>query len=194
MDKLLTRRWSRVGILTAAAVAFGGMTMGTSYAADDATVFIVQGLPGKTLDIEVDGKTVAENVKTAGVTDAIKVKAGSRKITFNDGGDTVAESTFSVKAKSSTDLVVHLPAAADEDPVVTVFRNDLDRVAEEQGLAGGRAHRVGPARRHPGQRRRAVREHRQRRVVEADGSRCDVQGGHRADRRDRSRSSSARSA
>ena len=132
MDNVLTRRWSRVGVVAAAAVAFGGLTMGTSHAADDATIFVVQGLPGKTLEIEVDGKTVAENVKTAGVTDAIKVKAGSRKITFNDGGDTVAESTFSVKAKSSTDIVVHLPASSDEDPVVTVFRNDVASVAKSK--------------------------------------------------------------
>jgi hypothetical protein len=132
MESVLTRRWSRIGVLAAATVAFGGLTMGTSYAADEATIFVVQGIPGQNLDVEVDGKSVADSVKTAAVAGPFTVKAGSRKITFSDGGDIVAESTFSVKAKSSTDLVVHLPAAAEEDPVVTVFRNDLDSVPKNK--------------------------------------------------------------
>ena len=78
-----------MGVVAAAALAFGGLTMSTSYAADDATIYVVQGLPGQNLDVAVDGKTVAENVKTAAVAGPFTVKAGSRKITFSDGGDTV---------------------------------------------------------------------------------------------------------
>jgi hypothetical protein len=128
MEKTLLRRWSRVAVLTAGALALGGLTMGTSHAADDATVYVVQGLPGQNLDVEIDGETVAENVRPAAVAGPFKVNAGSQTIAFSDGGDAVAESKFSVKANSSTDIVVHLPAASDEDPVVTVYRNDLDTV------------------------------------------------------------------
>ncbi len=132
MNIALTRKWSRVGVLVAAGVAFAGLSMGTSHAADEATIYVVQGIPGQNLDVEVDGETVAENVKTAAVAGPFTIDAGSTKITFSDGGETVAESTFSVKAKSSTDIVVHLPAAADEDPVVTVFPNDLDSVPKNK--------------------------------------------------------------
>ena len=118
--------------MAAATLAFGGLTMSTSYAADDASIYVVQGIPGQNLDVEVDGDTLAEDVKTAAVAGPFTVDAGSHEITFSDGSDTVAESTFSVKAKSSTDIVVHLPAAADEDPVVTVFRNDLTSVPKSK--------------------------------------------------------------
>ena len=55
MNSTLTRRWSRVGVVAAATLAFGGLTMSTSYAADDASIYVVQGIPGQNLDVEVDG-------------------------------------------------------------------------------------------------------------------------------------------
>ena len=67
MKSTLTRRWSRVGVVAAATLAFGGLTMSTSYAADDASIYVVQGIPGQNLDVEVDGDTLAEDVKTAAV-------------------------------------------------------------------------------------------------------------------------------
>ena len=65
--------------------------MGTSYAADEAKMYVVQGLPGQNLDVAVDGKSVADGVKTAAVAGPFKVKAGSRKVTFSDDGDVVLE-------------------------------------------------------------------------------------------------------
>ena len=44
-----------------------------SYAANDTEVYIVQGLPGKDLDVTIDGKSVAEDVKTATVAGPFKV-------------------------------------------------------------------------------------------------------------------------
>jgi hypothetical protein len=121
-------RLTRLALLAAGALAFAGLTMGPSYAADDAKIFIVQGLPATSLDVAVDGKSVAKNVKTAAVAGPFTVKAGSRKVTFSDGGKVVLERMFSVKAKSSWDVVVHLPASSSGDPVVTVFKNDLSAV------------------------------------------------------------------
>ena len=42
------------------------------------------------------------------------------------------ERTFSVKAKSSWDVVVHLPEASADKPAVTVFRNDLAPVPRDK--------------------------------------------------------------
>ena len=39
--------------------------MSPSYAANDTEIYIVQGLPGKNLDVAIDGESVAEDVKTA---------------------------------------------------------------------------------------------------------------------------------
>jgi hypothetical protein len=123
-------RWSKVALVSAGVVAIAGLTVGPSYAADDAKVYFVQGLPGDSLDIAVDGKSVADGVKTAPVVGPFKVKAGSRKVTFSDNGKVVLERMFSVKANSSWDVVVHLPASSSAKPVVTVFKNDLSTVPE----------------------------------------------------------------
>jgi hypothetical protein len=63
----LAGRWSFVGLFLCGALAFAGLIAGPSYAADTATIYIVQGLPGKTLDVSVDGDPVAKGVKTAEV-------------------------------------------------------------------------------------------------------------------------------
>ena len=114
--------------MSAGVVGIAGLTVGPSYAADDAKVYIVQGLPGDSLDVAVDGDTVAKNVKTAAVVGPFKVKAGSRKVTFSDNGKVVLERMITVKPDSSWDVVVHLPASSSAKPVVTVFKNDLSAV------------------------------------------------------------------
>ena len=114
--------------MSAGVVAVAGLTVGPSYAADDAKVYIVQGLPGDSLDVAVDGDTVAKNVKTAAVVGPFKVKAGNRKVTFSDDGKVVLERMITVKPDSSWDVVVHLPASSSAKPVVTVFKNDLSAV------------------------------------------------------------------
>lgn len=121
---------ARIALLAAGTVTLAGLTVGPSYAADDAKIYVVQGLPGKNLDVAVDGKTVATNVKTAAVAGPFEVKSGSRKVTFKDGNTVVLERVFSVKPKSSWDVVVHLPAAPSTKPAVTVFRNDLSPVPQ----------------------------------------------------------------
>lgn len=133
-------------MLAAGTLLLVGITGGPGYAADDAEVYVVQGLPGRTLDIAVDGKTVATEVKTAAVVGPFDVDGGSRKVTFRDGNDVVLERMFSVKAKSSWDVVVHLPAEADFDPAVTVFRNDLSAVPKgKAGLTVAHTAAVPPA-------------------------------------------------
>ncbi len=121
-------RSAKIALVAAGVVAMAGLTVGPSYAADDAEVYVVQGLPGKSLDVSVDGKSVAKGVKTAAVAGPFKIKAGSRKVTFKSDGKVVLERMFSVKAKSSWDVVVHLPASSGAKPVVTVFKNDLSSV------------------------------------------------------------------
>jgi hypothetical protein len=118
-------RWSLVGLAVSCALAFAGLIAGPSFAADSASIYIVQGLPGITLNVSVDGDSVAKGVKTAEVEGPFNVATGRRKVTFTSDGKVVVERTFSVKAKSSWDAVVHLPAQTSGEPLVTVFKNDL---------------------------------------------------------------------
>jgi Domain of unknown function (DUF4397) len=121
-------RWSLVGLLVSGSLAFAGVVAAPSFAADSASIYIVQGLPGRTLDVSIDGDSVAKGVKTAEVAGPFEIAAGRREVSFTSDGKVVLERTFSVKAKSSWDVVVHLPAQTSGEPLITVFKNDLSAV------------------------------------------------------------------
>jgi hypothetical protein len=106
----------------------GAMISPSHAAADDTEIFIVQGLPGKNLDVAIDGESVAEDVKTAAVAGPFKVEPGSRMVTFSENGTTVVENTFSIKEGSKTDVVAHLPASSSDAPLVTVYKYDAVKV------------------------------------------------------------------
>ena len=127
-------RWSKLALLTAAVLALAGITISPSYAANDTEVYIVQGLPGKNLDIEIDGNSVATGVKTAAVAGPFKVKPGHRMVTFSENGTTVLENSFSIKEGSKADIVAHLPASSSGDPLVTVYKYDEVKVPNSKAL------------------------------------------------------------
>jgi hypothetical protein len=118
----------------AGAVTLGVTALGAppSSAADDATVYLVQGLPGETLTVAVDGKTVVENQKSGAISDPIKVASGKRRVTVSSAGSTIVDQTVSIGASWSADVVVHLPADPSGDPLLTTYRNDLSAVPEEK--------------------------------------------------------------
>jgi hypothetical protein len=126
-------RWSKLALLAGGVLALAGLTISPSYAANDTEIYIVQGLPGKNLDVAVDGESVAEGVKTASVAGPFSVNPGSRMVTFSENGTTVLENTFSIKEGSKADVVAHLPASSSGDPLVTVY--DYDAVEVPKGKA-----------------------------------------------------------
>lgn len=123
-------RWSKLALLAGGVLGLAGLTITPSYAANDTEIYIVQGLPGKNLDVAVDGESVAEDVKTASVAGPFSVKPGSRMVTFSENGTTVLENTFSIKEGSKADVVAHLPASSSGDPLVTVYEYDAVEVAK----------------------------------------------------------------
>ena len=127
-------RWSKLALLTAAVLALAGITISPSYAANDTEVYIVQGLPGKNLDIDIDGNSVATGVKTAAVAGPFKVKPGHRMVTFSENGTTVLKNSFSIKEGSKADIVAHLPASSSGDPLVTVYKYDEVKVPNGKAL------------------------------------------------------------
>jgi hypothetical protein len=124
VDVIADRRVTLV-LLCIGALALAGVAVSPGHAADTAEVFVVQGLPGKTLDVSIDGKSVQSGVATAKVAGPFDVEPGNRTVTFADGGDTVLERTVKVTAGSSKDVVIHLPASESAKPTVTEFENGL---------------------------------------------------------------------
>lgn len=145
----VTKKIRRLVVLAMAGVALVAsvaLSPGPSYAADSAQVYVVQGLPGRTVDVAFDGHVVARGIKTAAVEGPFRVKSGERTVTFSDGGDVLLQRRFSVAPKSSWDVVVHLPAESKTKPAVTVFRNDTTAVpAGKANLVVAHTAQVPPA-------------------------------------------------
>ena len=74
MITMRIRRWSKLALVAAGVLALAAATISPSFAANKTEVYIVQGLPGKSLDVKIDGKSVASGVKTAEVAGPFKVK------------------------------------------------------------------------------------------------------------------------
>jgi Domain of unknown function (DUF4397) len=127
-------RWSKLALLAAGALVLAAMTIGPSYAANNTEVYIVQGLPGKNLDVTIDGDSVATGVKTAAVAGPFKVKPGKRTVEFSENGSVVLKNTFTIKEGSRADIVAHLPASSSGDPLVTVYKYDAVKVPNGKAL------------------------------------------------------------
>ena len=134
MITMRTARWSKLALLIAGVLALAAATISPSYAANDTEVFIVQGLPGKTLDVEIDGKSVAAGVKTADVAGPFKVKPGKRTVSFSENGNEVLKNTFSIKEGGKADIVAHLPASSSDDPLVTVYKYEDVKVPKGKAM------------------------------------------------------------
>lgn len=121
-------RWVAVLVVAVCALAGAGLTTTPSQAADEAQMYVVQGLPDTNLDVAIDGKSLATGIKTAAVAGPFSVHSGSRRLTFSSDGKVVLERMVSAKPGTSWDVVVHLPASSTGKPVVTAFQNDLSAV------------------------------------------------------------------
>lgn len=141
----------RASALSAAAVGTliaAGMTAAPAVAAEDeVTLYIVQGLPDESVDIALDGQTLASDVETAEIAGPFTVEPGSNTWTFSDAdGEVLVENSVEAEAGDNSDVVLHLPSSAGGDPVLTVFDNDLSAVpADKASLTVAHTAAVPPA-------------------------------------------------
>lgn len=94
-------------------------------------VYLVQGVPGASVDVSVDGDDVATDLAAGEVAGPIELGAGSHRVVFSGEGWT-AEAPVD-GGRASQDVVVHLPVDRGADPAVTTFDNDLAPAAPGQG-------------------------------------------------------------
>lgn len=115
-------------------------------AATNGTLFVVQGLPRASVDVSIDGRSVAQDVQGATLAGPFEVAAGAHVVTFAWDGAAPVERSVTMAAGDSRDLVLHLPVQSGADPVVTVFDNDLSGVpADKGGLTVAHTAAVPPA-------------------------------------------------
>jgi hypothetical protein len=115
-------------------------------AASGGVVYVVQGLPGQTVDVRVDGKVVARGVAATKVVGPFSVPAGQRRITAVAGGKTLVDRQIAVKAGTNQDVVIHRPAAPSAPPVITSYPNKLTAVPKDKAAVRvAHTAAVGPA-------------------------------------------------
>ena len=133
-------------LLALAVVAAPAMLAAPADAAAGANLFIVQGLPGRTLDISIDGREVATKVPAAKLIGPLGVSAGQRTITAKQGGNIVIERSVTVGSGGSLDVVIHQPASPGGAPVITSYNNKLTAVpADKAAVRVAHTAAVGPA-------------------------------------------------
>jgi LPXTG-motif cell wall-anchored protein len=90
----------------------------------------VQAVPNESLDVSVDGRTVRRDSAVGAVLGPLSVSPGRHQVGFTDPSGTLRiTSTVDVAAGSSSDIVVHLPAAVDGAPVVNAYETPRAAIA-----------------------------------------------------------------
>lgn len=126
------RHWARLLAVVVGIGSLSGLLVSPSFAGDEAELYFVQGLPRTTVEVQVDGKTVDKSMKTADVAGPFTVAPGRHRVTVRSEGTTILDRSMTVKARSSADVVVHLPAQASGKPTLTVYGNDLSAVPRDK--------------------------------------------------------------
>jgi hypothetical protein len=121
-----------IGVVGLSVLMAGAWLATPSEAADDAEIYVVQGLPNRSVDVEIDGSSVAKGVAATKVVGPFDVSGGSHSVRISDGGKTVVEKMVKIGADSSSDVVAHLPEPGESDPVITAYKNDLSAVPSDK--------------------------------------------------------------
>lgn len=96
-------------------------------------VYLVQGLPGKSVTAKVDGGA-SQTLASKQVLNPMSLSAGTHKVTFSGTHPSWTMNTsVHVTPGSSMDVVLHRPASASGSPVVNVYSNKLSSAGADKG-------------------------------------------------------------
>ncbi len=119
-------------LLAAAGVAAGssgaGATAVPAARAGTGQVFVVHGIIGTPVDVELDGRRLAAAAQPKTVLGPLDLAPGRHVLVLRTGTRTVTSAAFTVTAGRSIDVVAHRAADAAQTARVIVFRNDLSPV------------------------------------------------------------------
>ena len=99
-------------------------------AASLGNITIVQALPDATVQVSIDDREVAADAVVKDILGPFQLDPGSHEIAFTDSSGSVdVVSRIDVKAGSSSDVVLHMPAEEDGTPVVSSFNTSMAPIA-----------------------------------------------------------------
>jgi hypothetical protein len=126
------RRNRMITLALAMPLALAAAT-GTANAQDEATVSVLHGVPGLTVDVFANGEELIPGFEPGTLTDPLTLPAGTYDIEIfaegegPDGDPAIEASGVEVPAGVNATIVAHL--TADGDPTATVFVNDVSEIA-----------------------------------------------------------------
>jgi hypothetical protein len=125
------RRTAMIGV--AAAAGLLPLAVATpSHAAENATVSVLHGVPGLTVDVYANGEELIPDFEPGTLTDPLKLPAGSYDLTVfpagegPDGDPAIEANDVEVPAGANATVVAHLDANG--DPMLSLFANDTSSV------------------------------------------------------------------
>lgn len=141
---------TRVLPLAAAIAAVSAVSLApTANAADNATVHVLHGVPGATVDVYVNGDATLTNFTPGTLTDALSLPAGDYDLKVTapgagaDGEAIIEANDVAVPAGANITVVAHLDASG--KPTLTPFVNDVSRTEAGQGRLTVRHTAAAPA-------------------------------------------------
>lgn len=127
------RRLLAFGGAAALSIGFMFIGVGSAQAADKATVSILHGVPGATVDVYANGKALLKNFKPGTLTDPQMLPAGSydlKVVKAGDGpdGDAIVEAN-NVKVPGGANITVVAHLTAKGKPALTPYVNDVSMIS-----------------------------------------------------------------
>ena len=143
------RRLLAFGGAAALSIGFMFIGIGSAQAADKATVSILHGVPGATVDVYANGKALLKNFKPGTLTDPQMLPAGSydlKVVKAGDGpdGDAIVEAN-NVKVPGGANITVVAHLTAKGKPALTPYVNDVSMISPGQARVIVRHDAAAPA-------------------------------------------------
>lgn len=105
---------------TTATAGAAGAAPAPAAAKGQGQLYVVQAVPGKVVDVEVDGEVVREGLRVGKVVGPLDVPAGKREVTLTTDQWSV-ETSVRVGRGQVRDVVLHRPASRGGDPLVSTY-------------------------------------------------------------------------
>lgn len=121
----------RKALLLTAALSLVLAPAATTWAQETATVTVIHGVPGLTVDVYVNGDPTLENFEPETVTEPLQLPPGDYEIEIREAGapadsDPAIAGSASVEADMNATIVAHLDEGG--APILTAFVNDTSEI------------------------------------------------------------------
>lgn len=137
MSRVRTRRFASGGAAVTLALASALTFAPDAHAADEATVSVLHGVPGATVDVWANNKPLLKNFKPGTLTDPLTLPAGEYDLKIVAAGDPATAKAIveaaDVTVPAGADVTVAAHLGADGAPALTPFVNDTSATPSGQG-------------------------------------------------------------